>query len=628
MKKTQGAQAKPDERIRAPRGPTLSCKGWAQEAALRMLMNSLDPEVAERPEEALFQGGNRLAEDSGRSTPGWDCFRAIVASLRELENDQTLLVHFGRPVAIFHTRPEAPRVVLANAFSSWQLAAEPGAHSNVSSGNACGGDISSGEPFTADSWMYVGTQSTLQNAFDLFGSLAQRHFGGSLAGRLVAVCGLGTRGGAQPLAAALHGAAVLGIDVDAERIKRRVKTGYCDVMVNDLDEALRILKNAVRRRVGTSVGLIGNCAALVPELARRGVLPDVVMNMVGMKAAPAGDGDFAAAGDSLAYIPQNFTVAQAADLLQRDADAYRQQALDSFAEHVRGLLALQRLGALVHDCADAFRALGHHFQNDHHGVREAFEIPGVTSARSAPGELANEPAWLPDGPSLTRDNGVAITCVALSGEPGDIARVDRLLLEICPGDADLQRWIPLVKKHVRFQGLPARSCRLPFAKVGELMSAVNDLVARGELKAPVVIAENDVASACANSHLRGTGESRFPAGGGESANLDTSSHAGSDTAAGSVIGAVLESEGSAAWISVRSVKGGSDINGGRTEEDRTLRACRAMVADGTRETAARLEREWRSTGSDALPPVAPYRFADHAAAAGLLRERLVRVVMP
>src|SRR3984893_6736441 len=329
MKETQGAHAVPNERIRAPRGMTLSCKGWGQEAALRMLMNSLDPEVAERPGGPLLQRGN------SRAAHDWDCFRAIVACLRELENDQTLLVHFGRPVAIFRTGLEAPRVVLANAFSGWQLTSELGTDSaDVSRWNISSVNIPDREPFTAGNWMYVGTQSTLQNAFDLFDSMAVRHFGGSLAGRLVTVCGLGARGGAQPLAAALHGAAVLGIDADAERIKRQVKTGYCDLMVNDLDEALRILKNAVRQRVGTSVGLIGNCAALLPELARRGVLPDVVMNTVGMNAEAAGEAGLApAASDALAYIPRNFTVEQAVHFVRRDAGGYRKQAVGSIGEH-------------------------------------------------------------------------------------------------------------------------------------------------------------------------------------------------------------------------------------------------------------------------------------------------------
>lgn len=619
MKETQGAHAMTNERIRAPRGSTLSCKGWAQEAALRMLMNSVDPEVAERPGELLLQGGK------SRAPHGWDCFRAIVASLRELENDQTLLVHCGRPVAIFRTGPEAPRVVLANAFSGWQLTSELGAGSaDVSRGNISSVNIPDREPFTAGNWMYVGTQSTLQNAFDLFGSLALRHFGGSLAGRLVAVCGLGTRGGAQPLAAALHGGAVLGIDADAERIKRRVKTGYCDLMVNDLDEALRILKNAVRQRVGTSVGLIGNCAALLPELAGRGVLPDVVMNTVGMNAkAAVGTGLAVATSDALAYIPRNFTVEQAADLLQRDADAYREQALDSIAEHVRGLLALQRLGALVHDWGDGLRALAYRFRKDGRGVREAFDIPGVASAEEGRSLMLDGPSLISDALSLISDNGVAITCVALSGAPADITRADRLLLEICQDDADLQRWIPLVKKHVRFQGLPARACRLEFAKLGEFLSAVNDLVARGEFQAPVVIAENDVADACANSRFRAPGESGLPPG-REPANSHAYSETNSDNGAAPVIGTVLESEGSAAWISIIH-----SINGDREEGNgRNLRIFRTLVADGTRETSARVEREWRTTRNRASQSTAPHRLVDNAATADLLRERLVRVVRP
>ena len=402
---------------------------------------------------------------------------------------------------------------------------------------------------------------------------------------------------------------MLGIDADEDRIKRRVKTGYCDLMVNDLDEALRILKNAVRQRVRTSVGLIGNCAALLPELARRGVLPDVVMNTVGMNAEAAGEAGLAAAtSDALAYIPRNFTVEQAADLLHRDADAYRKQALDSIEEHVRGLLALQRLGALVRDCGDGLRALAHHFRKDGRGVREASDIPGLASAEDGRSLMLDGPGLISDAPSLIPDNGVAITCVALSGAPGDITRADRLLLEICQDDADLQRWIPLVKKHVRFQGLPARACRLEFAKLGEFMSAVNDLVARGEFQAPVVIAENDVADPCANSRFRAPGESGLPRG-REPATSHTNSETDSDNGAAAVIGTMLESEGSAAWISIIPT-----IDGGREEGDgRNLRISRTMVADGTRETSARVERERRSTGNHASRSIAPQRFVDNAA---------------
>src|ERR1700742_72461 len=309
--------------FRATRGTTLSCKGWQQEAALRMLMNNLDPEVAENPADLVVYGG------TGRAARNWECFHAIVRTLKELENDETLLVQAGKPVAVFRTHEYAPRVLLCNSnlvghWNNWDRF-----HELDRAGLMMYGQM------TAGSWIYIGTQGILQGTYETFAAAAEKHFGGSLSGKLIASGGMGGMGGAQPLAATLNGAAFLGIDVDPERIKRRVKAGYCDVMVNDLDEALRILKNAVRKREATSVGLVGNCADVIPALAKRGVVPDLLTDQTSAHDPVGG------------YIPQGLDVAQAAELRAKDAAEYRKRALESIGEHVEGMLALQRLGSIT-----------------------------------------------------------------------------------------------------------------------------------------------------------------------------------------------------------------------------------------------------------------------------------------
>src|ERR1700692_871380 len=306
--------------IRAPRGTALSCKGWQQEAALRMLMNNLDPDVAEKPEDLIVYGGR------GKAARNWRCFHAIVASLRALENDETLLVQSGKPVGVFRTHGYAPRVLIANSnlvgqWNDWKHFDELDRAGLMMYGQ-----------MTAGSWIYIGTQGILQGTYETFAAAARKHFQSDLAGKLVASGGMGGMGGAQPLAATLNGAAFLGIDVDPEHIKRRVKTGYCDVMVNDLDESLRILKNAVRKREPASVGLVGNCADLIPALAKRGIVPDLLT-------------DQTSAHDPLnGYVPQELDVAAAAELRQRDPGECRRRAIESIAAHVRGMLDLQKLG--------------------------------------------------------------------------------------------------------------------------------------------------------------------------------------------------------------------------------------------------------------------------------------------
>lgn len=377
--------------VRAPRGAAISCKSWQQEAALRMLMNSLDPEVAETPNDTIVRSG------AGESARNRKLFQAIVESLERLENDETLLVESGDVPRIFRTRADAPRVLIAG--------------SNVGS------------------WTYAGTQAYLQGAYETLAAAARKYFQGSLGGKLVVSGGMGARCGARPLAATLNGAAFLGIDADPERIKRRVKAGYCDVMVNDLDEALRILKNAVRKREPASVGLAGNCADVIPELASRGVVPDVLMDQTSAH-------DFARG-----YIPRGLDAAQAAELGKSDPEGYRKLALESLATQAEGMLALEKMGAVN---------------------------LGVGSGEIGEGRSA-------------------VLWAALSGEPADMHRADDMLLEMFSQDEILCRWIRLSRKRVRFLGLPARVCWLDRSERGRFGLALNDLVARGELKAPVAI---------------------------------------------------------------------------------------------------------------------------------------------
>jgi len=418
MKALSALNTKAYQPIHAPQGAALSCKAWPQEAALRLLMNSLDPEVAEQPRDLIISGS------AGKAAPSWDELREILAALQSLESGQTLLVPSGKPLATLQTRAFAPRVLVVNA-----------------------------------DWAYTGMQGALPQIYEVFRAVARKHFGGSLAGRLVVAGGMGGIGGAQPLAATLNGAAFLGIDIDPERIKMRVKSGYCDVMVNALDEALRILKNAVRKREASSVGLIGNCAEIIPELARRGILPDLLT-------------DQTSADDLLdGYIPRGLTIEEAKELQRERPEDHRARVLDSIAEHARGMLDLQNLGAITFESGNHIRE-----QAVEQGVQNACDIPDGFSEYL-------EPVFVESG--LT-------TLVALSGDPQDVARIDRAVLELFPDHQDLQRWIAIASKHLHFQGLPARGYPLIGDAVANVSLAVNHLAARGELKAPVAISRSSL----------------------------------------------------------------------------------------------------------------------------------------
>src|SRR5580692_1282696 len=429
--------------VRAPRGTILSCQGWPQEAAMRMLMNNLDPEVAEKPEDLIVYGGR------GKAARNWKCYHAIVASLKSLKNDETLLVQSGKPVGIFRTHTYAPRVLIANSnlvghWSDWKNFDELDRAGLMMYGQ-----------MTAGSWIYIGTQGILQGTYETFAAAARKHFHGDLAGKLVASGGMGGMGGAQPLAATLNGAAFLGIDVDPERIKRRVKSGYCDVMVNNLDEALRILKNAVRKREATSVGLVGNCADIIPELARRGVVPDLLTDQTSAHDPVGG------------YIPQGLDAAKAAELRKQDVDAYRKRALESIAKHVEGMLALQKLGSVTFDYGNNIRTFA--FEQ---GVKNAYDFPGFVPAYIRP---------------LFCDGRGPFRWVALSGDPEDIYKTDAKIKELFPENKAMIRWLDMARQRIAFQGLPARICWLGLGERHCAGLAFNDMVRTGELKAPIVI---------------------------------------------------------------------------------------------------------------------------------------------
>ncbi|HZS52687.1 MAG TPA: urocanate hydratase [Bryobacterales bacterium] len=520
MLETQTVRART---VRAPRGPKLSCKGWGQEAALRMLMNNLDPDVAERPADLIVYGG------AGKAARNWECFERIVECLQRLENDETLLVQSGKPVGIFTTHPMAPRVLIANAnlvghWSNWETF-----HDLDRAGLTMYGQM------TAGSWIYIGTQGILQGTYETFAAAARRHFGGTLAGKLIVSGGMGGMGGAQPLAATMNGGAFLGIEVDPERIKRRERSGYCDIMVNSLEEAVRILRSAVHEKKALSVGLVGNCADILPEMVRRGIVPDLLT-------------DQTSAHDPLqGYIPSGYSVAQAAELRARDPKAYTEAALDSIATHVRAMLDLQKMGAVVFDYGNNIRTMA--FQR---GVANAYDFPGFVPAYIRP---------------LFCEGRGPFRWVALSGEPGDIAATDDLVLDLFPENESLARWIRLAQKRVKFQGLPARVCWLGYGERARFGLAVNDLVARGRLKAPIVIGRDHLDCGSVASPFRETEGMRD----------------GSDAVADwPILNALLNTAAGASWVSVH--------NGGGVGIGYSLHAGQVTVADGTADGAGRIER--------------------------------------
>jgi urocanate hydratase len=543
--------------LRAPRGTALSCKGWQQEAALRMLLNNLDPEVAEKPDDLIVYGG------TGRAARNWECFHAIVRSLRALESDETLLIQSGKPVGIFRTHSYAPRVLLCNSnlvghWNNWEQFHELDRLGLMMFGQ-----------MTAGSWIYIGTQGILQGTYETFAAAAQKHFGGSLAGKLVVSGGMGGMGGAQPLAATMNGAAFLGIDVDPERIKRRVKAGYCEVMVTSLDEALRILKNAVRKGEAASVGLVGNCADVIPELARRGVVPDLLTDQTSAHDPVAG------------YVPNGMTLEAALALRAKDREEYKKRALAAIAQHVQGMLDLQKLGAVTFDYGNNIRTFA--FQQ---GVKNAYDFPGFVPAYIRP---------------LFCEGKGPFRWAALSGEASDIHRTDALVLEMFPRNEQLARWIRLAQKHVKFQGLPARICWLGYGERDKFGLALNNLVAKGELKAPIVIGRDHLDCGSVASPYRETEAMRD----------------GSDAVADwAFLNALVNTASGASWVSIH--------NGGGVGIGYAQHAGQVTVADGTKEMAARIERVLTND-----PGMGVIRHADagYPEAISFAREKGVKIPM-
>src|SRR5205809_520026 len=429
--------------LKAPRSNEMSCKGWSQEAAMRMLMNNLDDEVAERPRDLVVYGG------TGKAARNQQCLDAIIGELKSLENDETLLIQSGKPVGVFKTHEYAPRVLLANSnlvghWSSWEKFNELERAGLMMYGQ-----------MTAGSWIYIGSQGIIQGTFETLSAAGEKHFGGDLAGKLIVSGGMGGMGGAQPLAATMTGGCFLGIDVDADRIKKRLKTGYCDFMVTSLDEALRILKNAVRKKENVSVGLVGNCADIIPELAARGVVPDILT-------------DQTSAHDPLnGYVPNGMTLSAAVKLRQLDPQGYQERSLDAIAQHVEGMLRLQKMGAVTFDYGNNIRTFA--FQ---HGVKNAYDFPGFVPEYIRP---------------LFCEGRGPFRWVALSGEASDIHATDDLVLELFPDNRILRRWIDLARKRIKFQGLPARICWLGYGERAQFGLAMNDMVKKGKLKAPIVM---------------------------------------------------------------------------------------------------------------------------------------------
>jgi len=543
--------------IRAQRGPILSCKSWQQEAALRCLMNNLDPDVAEKPDDLVVYGG------AGKAARNWASFDAIVRELQTLENDETLLVQSGKPVGVFRTHDYAPRVLIANsnlvgAWANWEHF-----HELERKGLMMYGQM------TAGSWIYIGTQGIVQGTFETFAAMADKHFGGDLSGKLLVSGGMGGMGGAQPLAATLNGAVFLGVDVDPARIERRVQTGYCDRIALTLDEALDICADAGEQKRALSVGLVGNCAEVLPEIARRGIKVDVVT-------------DQTSAHDPLnGYVPAGVTLAGAEELRRVDPAGYVERAKESMARHVEAMLALKRAGAVTFDYGNNIRKMAFDA-----GVAEAFDIPGFVPEYIRP---------------LFCEGKGPFRWVALSGDAEDIRKTDDLALELFPDDVTLNRWLRLARDRVQFQGLPARICWLGYGERAEMGEAINDLVKRGDLQAPIAIGRDHLDTGSVASPFR------------ETEGMKDGSDAVADWP---ILNALLNTASGASWVSFH--------HGGGVGIGYSLHAGQVSVADGTADAAKRLNRVLTN---DPGLGVARHVDAGYEAAAETARTRGVQIPM-
>jgi len=507
--------------IRAPRGTQLTCKSWLTEAPLRMLMNNLDPEVAEKPDELIIYGGR------GKAARNWECFDAIVQSLKELENDETLLVQSGKPVGIFKTHPDAPRVLLANSnivpawatqenFDAWEKA----------------GLIMYGQ-MTAGSWIYIGTQGILQGTYETLASLAQQQGWSSLKGKFVLTAGLGGMGGAQPLAVTMNEGVALIVEVDPARAQRRLATRYLDELTDNLEDAMTRVEDALKKQEPRSIGLIGNAAEVLPELVVRGVVPDVVT-------------DQTPAHDPLMYVPE-MPLEDAIALRRSDPARYQAQSMEAMAKHVQAMLEFQKRGAIVFDYGNNLRQRAYDA-----GVKNAFDYPGFV------------PAYI--RPLFCQGKG-PFRWVALSGDPKDLYRTDEAILELFPENEHLTRWIRMAQKRVAFQGLPARICWLGYGERARAGLKFNELVARGEISAPMVIGRDHLDAGSVASPRRETEGMRD----------------GSDAIADwPLLNALINAVNGATWVSIH--------HGGGVGIGYSIHAGQVIVADGTPEAARRLER--------------------------------------
>src|SRR5882724_4414154 len=509
--------------IRAPRGTSISCKGWHQEAAMRMLMNNPDEEVGERPKDLVVYGG------TGRAARSWEAYHAIVNSLKNLENDETLLVQSGKPVGIFKTHDYAPRVLIANSnlvghWSNWEKFNELERAGLMMYGQ-----------MTAGSWIYIGSQGIVQGTYETFAEAGRKHFGGSLEGKLIVSGGMGGMGGAQPLAATMTGARFLGIDVDPKRIQKRVDSGYCDRIATSVDEALEILAEAGRKGSALSVGLVANAADVLPELLRRNVIPEIVT-------------DQTSAHDPLnGYVPNGMSLEAALALRQQDRDQYVVLSMAAMGKHVQAMLDLKRRGSVVFDYGNNLRT-----NAKLAGVEDAFDIPGFVPEYIRP---------------LFCEGRGPFRWVALSGDAEDITRTDKLALELFPKNQTLARWMKLAEDRIQFQGLPARICWLGYGERAEFGLAMNELVKRGEIKAPIVI-----------------GRDHLDAGSVASPNRETEGMLdGSDAIADwPLLNALINTAAGASWVSIH--------NGGGVGIGFSQHAGMVVVADGTDNSKRRLER--------------------------------------
>ena len=509
--------------MKAPTGNEISCKGWIQEAAMRMLMNNLDPEVAERPQDLIVYGG------SGKAARNWESFDAIIKSLKNLEYDETLLIQSGKPVGIFKTHENAPRVIISNSMLVPDWATWDEFRRLEALGLTMYGQM------TAGSWIYIGTQGILQGTYETFAECARKHFKGSLSGRFLLTAGLGGMGGAQPLAATMNGAAFLGIDVDRSRIQKRIDTGYIDIITENLDEALSIILKAKQEKKAVSVGLVGNAGEILPKILEKNIIPDIIT-------------DQTSAHDTLnGYVPKGFSFEEALELRKTNPEKYISHAKATIVEHVKAMLEFQKRGVVAFDYGNNIRG-----EAKENGVENAFDIPGFVPEYIRP---------------LFCDGKGPFRWVALSGDSKDIFTTDQAVLETFPENIALKNWIETAQKKVHFQGLPSRICWLGYGERAKMGKVFNRLVAEGKVSAPIVIGRDHLDCGSVASPNR------------ETENMKDGSDAIADWP---ILNALLNAIGGASWVSVH--------HGGGVGIGKSIHAGMVVVADGTAEAEKRLER--------------------------------------